>query len=144
MVPGPPGDLPQDSGPYVSPDTVALVAAALEGRLLRLLPATAVTNQGSPDQTLADATHYSRAAVRQAIRRTRAAIGLTRYPMLHPRRVGPAGSTAVENQSQRRRDQERHRKRAQRHQQVDPGLWLFGTDDPAQIERMARGDRDER
>lgn len=57
---------------------MAFTAAAMEGRLLALrqLPEDEIPSPHQPDTTLADATGYSRAAVRKAIARTLAAIGL--------------------------------------------------------------------
>jgi hypothetical protein len=84
-------DLP--AAPMIARGTVALAAAALEGRLLALLEEPT----RAPDETLADATHYTRDNVRQALHVTLKALGLRiqRSGTEHyPRH--PAGKTQTE------------------------------------------------
>jgi hypothetical protein len=108
------GDLP--AAPRVTRETVALAAVALEGRLLalrELSPGEPIPE--APDETLAEETHYSRSTVRQALRRTLAAIGLkapgkARYPQ----RSAPAGATAVELAAQKKRNASAAKRRAAR------------------------------
>jgi len=111
---GPFDDLP--STPRVTRGTVALAAAGLEGRLLALKvmgPGDAIPE--SPDLTLADATHYSRENVRQALRRTLAAIGLKAAGKArYPQRSAPAGATAVELAAQKKRNEHAARRRVAR------------------------------
>ncbi len=104
------------SAPRVRRGTVALAAVALEGRLLalrELSPGEPIPEP--PDKTLAEAIYYSRATVRQALRRTLAAIGLkapgkARYPQ----RSASVGATAAELATQDKRRATAAKRRAAR------------------------------
>jgi hypothetical protein len=107
-------DLP--ARPRVSRNTVALAAVALEGRLLALkLLGPADKVPVAPDQTLAEATSYSREYVRKALGRTLKAIGLTSSgPAQYPQRSVPAGDTAAERARHAKRQAETAKRRAAR------------------------------
>jgi hypothetical protein len=104
------------STPRVTRGTVALAAAGLEGRLLALKemgPDDAIPDP--PDLTLAAATSYSRENVRQALRRTLAAIGLkAQGKARYPQRSAPTGATIVELAAQKKRNEHAARRRAAR------------------------------
>ncbi len=115
VVPAPPSHLLETSAPTVPRGRVALAAAALDLRLLAVLPATpSSSSDDPPDKRLAAATNYSRELIRQAIRATRLAISTEAPRTRHPRRRTPTGSASSERATQRRRDAAAARKRHQR------------------------------
>jgi hypothetical protein len=107
------GQLP--GTPRLTRQTVALAAAALEGRLLALFTPAPGSVAAAPDDTLATATHYTRANVRQSLARTLRAIGLGRLPgSRYPPRTAPSGSTRLEMDAYRERRAQSARRLSER------------------------------